>query len=95
MAIALVLGFPFSNQTVSLLGFSLGTQVIKSCIKTLTKLGASDLIHNVTLLGGASHYQNHDKWWEIALSTTVSGKIKNCYSDGDFILHLYNLSQLR
>jgi|LauGreDrversion4_2_1035121.scaffolds.fasta_scaffold1330650_2 hypothetical protein len=35
LGIALSLGFPFSSQTVSLVGFSLGTQVIKSCLKML------------------------------------------------------------
>ena len=94
VALALVLGYPFSTQTVSLLGFSLGTQVIKSCLKTLTKLGASDLVHNVTLLGGASHYENHVDWWQTAYTISVAGKIKNCYSEGDFILHLYRVSQL-
>ncbi len=94
VALSLVLGYPFSTQTFSLLGFSLGTQVIKSCLKTLTKLGASDLIHNVTLLGGASQYDNHVDWWQTAYTLSVGGKIKNCYSDGDIILHLYRVSQM-
>ena len=35
LACALVLRRPFTHQTVSLIGFSLGTQVIKSCLKTI------------------------------------------------------------
>lgn len=35
------------------MGFSLGCQVIKSCLKTLDKLGASHIIHEVTFMGGA------------------------------------------
>ena len=53
MACALVAGYMFKNQTVSLMGFSLGCQVIKSCLKTLELFGARDIIHEVTLLGGA------------------------------------------
>ncbi len=87
---ALALGYPFTNQTVSLLGFSLGTQVIKSCMKTLAKLGASDIIHNVTLLGGASHYEKQVPFWEQILTTTVGGSIKNVHSKGDNILLMYH-----
>ena len=35
LACALALRLPFKTQTVSLVGFSLGCQVIKSCLKTL------------------------------------------------------------
>jgi hypothetical protein len=60
VAISLALGFPFTTQTISMIGYSLGTQVVKSCLSTLHKLGAHDIINNVTLLAGASHYEkNH------------------------------------
>lgn len=62
-------------------------------MKTLAKLGASDIVHNVTLLGGASHYETQKELWEIILSTTVGGSIKNVYSEGDHILLLYHGSQ--
>ena len=83
LAIALVLGYPFSSQTISLMGFSLGTQVIKSCLSTLFKLGATEIIHNVTLLAGASHYDTNKEKWENIFNTVVGGKIKNCYSSND------------
>lgn len=57
IAISLALGYPFMDQTVSLLGFSLGTQVIKSIIRELDKLGVKGIIQNVTLMGGASNYK--------------------------------------
>lgn len=44
LAIALANGWPFIKQTVSLVGFSLGGQVIKSCIKCLHKLGVKDVV---------------------------------------------------
>ena len=86
VAIALVLGYPFNSQTVSLIGFSLGSQVIKSCLSTLHKLGATDIIQNVTFLGGATHFDKNQEKWATILSSVVNGKIKNCYSEGDEIL---------
>ena len=93
LAIALALGYPFSSQTVSLIGFSLGCQVIKSCLKTLHRIGANDIIQNVYLLGGATHFTTELPLWENIFSTTVAGKVKNAYSKDDFILGLYFASQ--
>lgn len=45
----------FGGQTFSLLGFSLGCQVVKSAVNRLSKLGATDLIHNVYFLAGATY----------------------------------------
>ena len=44
IGISLALGIPFNNQSVSLMGFSLGCEVIKSCLKMLKILGATDVI---------------------------------------------------
>lgn len=85
-AISLALGFPFSTQTISMVGFSLGTQVIKSCLRTLHKLGAHDIINNVTLLAGASHYEKNQEKWENVFNSVVDGEIKNAYSKDDKIL---------
>lgn len=57
VAISLALGYPFNTQSVSLIGFSLGTQIIKSCLRMLDKIGANDIIQNVTLMGGAAHFK--------------------------------------
>ena len=86
VAISLALGFPFTTQTISMVGFSLGTQVIKSCLSTLYKLGAHDIINNVTLLAGASHYEKNQEKWENIFNSVVGGEIKNGYSKGDKIL---------
>lgn len=93
LGVALALGYPFSTQTVSMIGFSLGTQVIKSCLKTLHKIGAHDIVHNVTLLGGATHFETNHSYWEEVFTNTVAGKIKNAYSSRDFILGLYYISE--
>jgi hypothetical protein len=90
LAICLALGYPFSTQTISMMGFSLGTQVIKSCLSMLDKLGAHDVINNVTLLAGASHYDKNHLKWEKIFNNVVGGEIKNGFSNGDNVLkYLY------
>lgn len=43
LAHALMLQFPFVNQSISLVGFSLGTQVIYSCLEELKAHGAENI----------------------------------------------------
>lgn len=43
LAHALMLQFPFVNQSISLIGFSLGTQVIYSCLEELKVYGAENI----------------------------------------------------
>jgi hypothetical protein len=91
----LAIGYPFYSQSVSLLGFSLGCQVIKSCLKTMHKLEANDVIHNVTFMGAAIDLPDKnksEKLWSQILSTTVSGLITNAYTKGDAVLLLYSAS---
>ena len=68
------------NASISLLGFSLGTQVIYSCLKELARLGRT--VHNVYFLGGAVSI---DSDWPIC-QKAVAGKIFNCYSTKDWVL---------
>lgn len=87
---------PFLTQSVSLIGFSLGTQVIKSCLKTLHALGASQIIHNVTFMGGAIDRLDRAKTrhlWTSVLSTVVAGEIKNVRTKKDLILILYSICE--
>eukprot|EP00347_Sterkiella_histriomuscorum_P011339 403372831 len=96
LAISLALGFPFKTQTISLIGFSLGTQVIKSCLRMLDKLGATDIVQNVTLMGGASNYKKskQDQWVRI-FDDQVAGHIKNLHTTKDVVLLFYQVSQMR
>jgi hypothetical protein len=58
------------------MGFSLGGQVIKSCLKCLHKLGAYDIIHQVTFLGGATGLldkPSKTEIWQKILSSQVPG----------------------
>ena len=92
----LAVRYPFLTQSVSLVGFSLGTQVIKSCLKTLHRLGAHSVIHNITFMAGAIDKMDRDKtkelWAEI-FSTTVPGQIKNVYTKKDMILMMYSICE--
>ena len=51
-------GHVFGDQTISLMGFSLGSQVCKSTINRLSKLGIKDLVQNVYLLAGATYIKD-------------------------------------
>ena len=90
IGISLALGYPFCTQNISMIGFSLGTQVIKSCLRTLHQLKAYDIINNVTFFAGASHYEQHTDEWEKIFNSVVGGEIKNMYSTGDRILQIYS-----
>ena len=57
LACSLAARDPFKSQTISLIGYSLGAQVLKSCLKTLDKIYFGlpcDIIQNVTFLAGAT-----------------------------------------
>ncbi|TNV73199.1 hypothetical protein FGO68_gene8659 [Halteria grandinella] len=95
LAIALALGFPFFNQTISLIGFSLGSQVIKSTIQTLHEIGVHDLVQNVHFLGGAcKKLSERTEFWSSALQQTVGGRATNTYSTEDKVLQdLYKFAK--
>jgi len=69
--------------SISLTGFSLGCQVILSCLEELNVHRKDDLIHNVTFLGGAVDYKSFEHAFR-----SVSGTIYNFYTSKDFVLRL-------
>ena len=85
------------------MGFSLGTQVIKSCLKTLNSFYSGfenepirlpcDLIHDVVIMGGASHYVKNISKYKHMTQTIINGQFKNIYSKNDNVLYLYSLSE--
>ena len=82
---------------MSLIGFSLGSQVIKSCIKCLNKIGAKDIIHQVTFLGGATGLldkPNKTELWQKILSSQIPGQISNVYTKRDWILILFSTTEV-
>ena len=84
----------FNNCQINLVGFSLGTQVVKYCIKELNKIkGHKIIINNILFLGGAADMRENkkDKWRNI-FRNNVGGRIINCYSRYDYVLeYLYKM----
>jgi hypothetical protein len=76
------------HTTFTLMGFSLGSQVVKSCINRLHKLGKHDLIHNVQFLAGATYIRNMERQKQV-FSETVSGRVVNCMTKNDESLQMF------
>jgi len=89
LAYLLLLDFPEKYKKVDLIGFSLGTQVIKSCLQTLNTLGVKSLIKNVYFMGGATWLNVN----EADIFDTVSKSINHCYTKRDHTLSLYQYHQ--
>ena len=79
-----------------MIGYSLGSQVIKSCIKTLhflydnpsdslnTSLSVpQDILQNVTFMAGATHFTKNIEKYKNIFKYTVNGQTKNVFSEGD------------
>lgn len=71
------------NRPATLLGFSLGSRVIFSCLKELSKRGAYGLVHNVYMFGSPV-VVNKDEY--LRARTVVSGRFVNGYASNDWIL---------
>ena len=76
----------FKFHTISLIGFSLGCNVIKFCLKELKKLElkgikCKNILNNIIFIGGATNFQENEKHKEIF--NLVNGKIINFYSNFD------------
>ena len=73
----------FRGHSISLVGFSLGTLVIMTCIWELESMNRSDIIYDVLLMGGVAHI---DDFYSRALSA-VNNRLINCYSNSDSVLY--------
>ncbi|KAL4961316.1 uncharacterized protein BDV14DRAFT_180723 [Aspergillus stella-maris] len=71
------------KRPVTLLGYSLGSRVIFSCLKELADKGAFGLVQNVYLFGSPV-VANKDDY--IKARSVVSGRFVNGYSSNDWIL---------
>lgn len=97
LACAMACQYPFETQTISLVGFSLGTQVTKSCLKTLHQFGMlskgqHSYIQNVTLMGGAINFSGlgKEQKWRKIMGETIAANIRNIYSQKDYVLYGYS-----
>lgn len=70
-------------RPVTLVGFSLGSRLIYSCLIELAKRGGYGIVENVILLGNPIAVKNDQI---ILAKTVVSGKFINGYSRNDWIL---------
>ncbi|EEP76971.1 predicted protein [Uncinocarpus reesii 1704] len=71
------------NRPVTLLGFSLGSRLIFSCLGELAKKGAHGIVQNVYLFGSPV-VANKDEY--LKARSVVSGRFVNGYSSNDWIL---------
>ncbi|XP_045204064.2 transmembrane and coiled-coil domain-containing protein 4-like isoform X2 [Mercenaria mercenaria] len=79
-----LLGREQGNRPVTLIGFSLGSRVIFSCLEELAKRkGGEGLIEDVVLLGAP--VSGDPKNWR-PLIKVIGGKIVNGYARGDWLL---------
>ncbi len=52
LGLAIALGLVFPNQTLSFVGYSFGSEAVKSCLQTLYDCGATNIVHEVLLMAG-------------------------------------------
>mmetsp|Transcript_32021 Transcript_32021/g.23181 ORF Transcript_32021/g.23181 Transcript_32021/m.23181 type:complete len:97 (-) Transcript_32021:388-678(-) len=64
IAHALAGKYVFGNHTITLVGFSLGSQIAKSLVNRLYKLNSLNLVHNVVFLAGAAYIPNNSLTWQ-------------------------------
>mmetsp|Transcript_29478 Transcript_29478/g.26053 ORF Transcript_29478/g.26053 Transcript_29478/m.26053 type:complete len:378 (-) Transcript_29478:46-1179(-) len=87
LAHLLIVQFPFTNQSISLIGFEVGSQVVYSCLEELKKLKADNIIHNVYFIKGVVAAKNSKKWVENL--KVVRGTIYNYYSGNDKTIFMF------
>lgn len=70
-------------RPITLVGFSLGSRVIFSCLKELARRGAPGLVQNVYLFGSPILFKKEEY---TRARTVVSGRFVNGYATNDWIL---------
>ena len=88
LALFLASNEEFNNCQINIVGFSLGCQVTKYCIKELDKIkGHRIMINNVLFLAGATCMKKDKKIiWRDKFRNNVMGRVINCYSKYDWVL---------
>lgn len=73
------------ERPVNLIGYSLGSRVIFSCLQTLAKRQAYGLVESAILMGSPTPSDAED-WCR--MRSVVSGRLVNVYSENDGVLAL-------
>ncbi|KAL5051476.1 hypothetical protein BDW71DRAFT_193813 [Aspergillus fruticulosus] len=81
------------ERPVTLIGYSLGSRLIFSCLQTLAKRHAYGLVESVILMGAPTPSDTPD--WR-RMRRVVSGRLVNVYSENDSVLaFIYRTSSLQ
>lgn len=81
------------ERPVTLIGYSLGSRLIFSCLQSLAKRGAYGLVETVILMGSPT--PSNDEHWR-RVRSVVSGRVVNVFSENDNVLaFLYRTSSLQ
>lgn len=81
------------ERPVTLIGYSLGSRLIFSCLQSLAKRGAYGLVESVILMGSPT--PSDPEYWH-RIRSVVSGRVVNVYSENDSVLaFLYRTSSLQ
>ncbi|PWY74386.1 DUF726-domain-containing protein [Aspergillus heteromorphus CBS 117.55] len=81
------------ERSVTLIGYSMGSRVIFSCLQSLAKRGAYGLVESAILMGSPTP-SNAPHWRR--MRSVVSGRLINVYSENDAVLALlYRTSSLQ
>ena len=88
LALFLASNEEFNNCQINLAGFSLGSQVLKYCLKELDEIkGHRIMINNVVFLAGATVMREDKKnIWRNKFKNNVGGRVINCFSKYDWVL---------
>ena len=87
LAHSIALEYPNYLPKITFVSFSLGTQIVKSCLEELHRLGIKNVVKDVYLLGGASTWNVTD----IDIFDTMTGVVTNVYTPEDRILDFYKI----
>ncbi|CEO60462.1 hypothetical protein PMG11_05089 [Penicillium brasilianum] len=81
------------ERPVTLIGYSLGSRLIYSCLQSLCRRSAYGLVESVIFLGSPTPSES-EAWRRIR--SVVSGRVVNVYSENDSVLaFLYRTSSLQ
>ncbi|CAI7644833.1 unnamed protein product [Penicillium glandicola] len=81
------------ERPVTLIGYSLGSRLIFSCLQSLERRNAYGLVESVILMGSPTP-SNTEHWQKIR--SVVSGRVVNVFSENDNVLaFLYRTSSLQ
>ncbi|KAJ5759509.1 hypothetical protein N7520_006665 [Penicillium odoratum] len=81
------------ERPVTLIGYSLGSRLIFSCLQNLAKREAHGLVESVILMGSPT--PSDTEYWR-RIRSVVSGRVINVYSENDSVLaFLYRTSSLQ